>query len=152
MGGYMHQLKVYASIYDESNEGWVWVSRNTGVNSRDHISIKFNDKRIYCIGRVLEEFDIKHYNHQPHTIKIEGDDQSVVVMSRFYRDKLDHLERQKKYEFEIKKIRPWNFVIKIYTLTQHPDNYVEIAAWLGIWSLCLGFAGLLISLFSLTCR
>lgn len=79
--------KVFAALYSESLEGWIWTSNKTLQQNAFIIVTNVNTgKKIRCFHRVVDENFIRKYNRE-RTINIASKD-SVVVMNSFYRDLL----------------------------------------------------------------
>lgn len=145
------RYKVYAALYDESSEGWIWLPQKLekqNFSSRDIIVIKTkqNTQKVYCICRIIDNnFKRKYNKSDSGRCKIDNTDQAIV-MSSYYRDMLGGLKTQEEYEFEIKRTKcPY---YKIRALFQHPDNAIRIAIWLAIISIMIGMVSIIISISS----
>ena len=139
------RCKVFTSMWEDSNEGWVWIPPEKAFNSRDYISLKElkNNKEVVVTCRKIDTNFLSRYNH-PRRKRIE-DVNSAIVINSWYRDKLGELQTGAEYEFEIKKIGKLN-PKKLMMLIQHPDNAIKLATWLAFLSILLGGVSVLLTI------
>lgn len=143
------KYEVFAALYEDSNEGWIWMPGEKDFDSRDHITVKSiaTGKKVTCVCRIIDDNYIIQYNQPPR--RIIANPKEAIVLSTYYRDKLADRAKSKEiktsniYEFEIKKVWRFNYFRKILALVQHPDNAIKIATWLAIISIIIGLLGLL---------
>jgi hypothetical protein len=137
---------IFAALYDEATEGWIWVPTGQGFSSGDYIKINClsTGKEIVSSCRIIDKYFLERYN-KPHRNFIE-DKKSALVMSLHYRKILEEIETGKDYEFEIVRLEGKLNLNKLKAFTQHPNNYVRIASLLAIMSIILGFAGVLLNI------
>jgi len=126
---------VFAALYDDTNQGWIWMPKEKGFNSRDYITLKSTEtsKKITCTCRIIDDNFLTYYN-QPPRINIQ-DPNLALVISAYYRDMLGELKTGETYEFEIEKVGKFNYRRKIIAILHHPDNGIKIAACLAIISI-----------------
>ena len=48
---------VFAALYDDTNQGWIWMPKEKGFNSRDYITLKSTEtsKKITCTCRIIDD-------------------------------------------------------------------------------------------------
>ncbi|MGD0785071.1 MAG: hypothetical protein ABR969_04590 [Sedimentisphaerales bacterium] len=139
-------LKVFASLHEESREPWIWVPNNIGVKSGNVVRVlcTSTQKKIWCICRILDNNFVREYNRND-TFGIKNENDSVVVISKHYRDKLGIQNTGNKYEFKISRSLPiWGTV---RTILDHPDPCYRFLFWLAVISITItiafGLAGLI---------
>lgn len=142
-------LEVFKSLQEDSNVGWVWIPPLDTIRSRDHIklSVESFSRSVLCIARTIDDNFLRNYNGRESTKPINLQNQAIVI-SDYYREKLG-IQAGENYEFDIHRIRGWNFVGKTRALLQHPDNTAKIAGWLALISIGLSLAGVILSLCSI---
>jgi len=37
---------VFAALYDDTNQGWIWMPKEKGFNSRDYITLKSTEEEL----------------------------------------------------------------------------------------------------------
>jgi len=139
-------MQIYKSIYEESNEGWIWISSMNGIKSRQLIHVKNTqtDKSIYVSCRIIDNDFIKIYNAGNNRKKMNLN--NSMVISSYYRDLLEINENVDISTFEIKLIEKKQICKKIQFLTKHPDLALRLATELAIISVTIGFVSILISI------
>ncbi len=75
--------------------------------------------------------------------KDKQDEKDSIMLSAYYRDKLKIAGDQKTVELKIKEC---GFIGRIRACFDHPQVVVRVAAWMGVVSAILGFAGLMVGL------
>lgn len=138
------KLKVYASLAEDINNGWVWVPESL-MRERTVVRIK-NEKSgkfVYCEALQIGENYLKRYNTNDRTYQIT-DKSSSVVMSEWYRKKLGIDKTQDEIEFGVvRKDHPWGH---LRASLHHPQIIVRLAAELAILSVVLGVIGVYLGL------
>src|SRR5579864_6613231 len=136
--------RVFAALYEEATEGWVWfatpppephrliILRNLDIKSRPII---------YCEARLIDENFVKFYNEKPHTRKIDPKNFSdVIVINDWYRRALGIPSTKTEVVLEVRQ--PKNpFWPALRAGSQHPDPAVRLANRLGLLSTWLGLVG-----------
>jgi len=143
-------LKVLASLHEESREPWIWIPNNIcGVKSGNVVRVLYtsNQKKIWCICRTLDNDFVQKYNEHDRTYNIKNENDSVVVMSKHYRDKLGIQKTRDDYKFRISRGLPiWG---PVRAILHHPDPCYRLLFWLTAISILLGFASIGLSLVSI---
>jgi hypothetical protein len=135
------KLRVYASLAEDINNGWVWVPECL-TQKRSVVKITNIDsgKKIYCeVLPISDNFKIR-YNEGNRTFKISDKEISIVI-NEWYRHKLCINKTQEEYNFEV--MVSDNYLGHIMASLHHPQVIVRIATNLGILGLLLGVIGLL---------
>lgn len=142
------RFQVFASLFEESNSGWVWMPKEGDFTSRDHIEIKVpaNRKSCVCWCRIIDANFLRNYNMPPR-LKIDKAEQALVI-NDYYRGILD-IKSNHEYEVEITRVKRWQYHKKIQALLCHPDNSIKLATWLALWSVFLGVVGIFLGILSL---
>jgi hypothetical protein len=133
------KLKVFASLSEDINNGWVWVPESL-VGERSVVRIKNgkSGKVIFCEALQIGENYLTRYNTNDRTYRID-DKNKTIVMSEWYRKKLGIPETQTEIEFEVmKKDNPWGH---LRASLHHPQIVVRLAMKLAILSIVLGAIG-----------
>jgi hypothetical protein len=137
------KYKVLAALYDELNQGWVWVT-NSGLESRAVVKItnKKNNKAVYCECLEIEDNYMSKYNNLPreHINKKEA----TIIINAWYRGRLGGLKTQTNHELEIRAANGWWG--KLRACCQHPQVVVRIATRLAILSIILAVISIFLSL------
>ncbi len=160
---------VLASLHDESNFGWVWLPESSSkeYNSRDLVKIEAEKtgKKIYTICRIIDDNFIRIYHNrlkkdcgndrdnnksdkdyncdENECNKITGNGYNIVI-SDYYRAKLGIDKGENSLIFT--KVSNSNIFAKVKYLLEHPDNAIQIAAFLAIASILISSIGILLSL------
>ena len=141
------ELYVYASLNEESKEGWVWIPCIKGIES-NFIKIRNLEtkKHIICEKRLLDENYINRYNNRKTTRNITID--KCIIINEYYRSELGNISPGKKINFEITDVKCpiWKY---IYAPLKHPNPYVRASIILGIISLTLGALSILLSILTI---
>jgi hypothetical protein len=136
------EYRVLASLRDELNQGWVWVT-NCGLDSRSVVKItnKKTKKRIYCECLEIDDNYIFVYNNPPR----ENIDESkaTIIISAWYRKKLGGINTKTNHDLEITAANGW--FGKLRANLQHPQVVVRMATWLAIISVGLGVLSICLS-------
>lgn len=137
------EYKVLASLRDEMNQGWVWVT-NSGLESRSVVKItnSKNNKAIFCECLEIEDNYISAYNNPPR-INIDKDEPTITINS-WYRKRLGGIATKTTHELEIREANGWYG--RLRANIGHPQVVVRMAVWLSLLSLGLGVLGVCISL------
>lgn len=143
------KLKVFASLAEDINSGWVWVPESfVGERTVVRIRHKKTGKAVYCEALQVGGNYLKRYNTNERTKKITDKDASIV-MSEWYRKKLGVENTQEEIEFVIvAKNNPWGH---LRASLQHPQIVVRLAMELAILSVVLGVVGVYLGMGS-TCK
>lgn len=134
------KLKVFASLAEDINNGWVWVPESL-VADRTVVRIKNKNpgNSVYCEALPIGENYLKRYNTNNRTYKI-NDTNVSIVMNEWYRKKLGITKTQEELEFDIvTKDNPWGH---LRASLQHPQIVVRLAMELAIIGLVLGVVGI----------
>jgi len=140
------RLKVYASLAEDINNGWVWVPESI-VSERVVIKVKNCDsgRSVYCEVIPFGDNFVSRYN-QGNRYSISDRDASVVV-NEWYRKKLGIGFTQTDCEFQIKRAdNPYGH---LKASLQHPQIVVRLAMEFSIVGLVLGIVGLVLGFISL---
>lgn len=137
---------VYAAPTEEINAGWVWVG-SPQLPSRCIIKIKNEQLHatVFCEALQIDENFLNVYNSAGR-IPIDQPDMTIVI-NAWYRKRLGEIVTQSKQELKITSAD--NLWGRIRACIQHPQVVVRLATWLGILSVVLGVAGVIISLLRL---
>ena len=144
-------LKIYAALFEESKEGWVWIPPIGDNIKSEFIKIIELRKRRYivCEKRILDKNYIKVYNNKSTTKRIdENKIEESIVINAFYRNKLGIDNTQEIVKLKIVEA---NGCIDKYISAplHHPNSFVRMGIILGIISMILGVIGLLLGLISI---
>ena len=141
-------FKIFASLSEESKEGWVWMPPSANVTS-DFVKIKNPKMRksIICERRILDENYLKHYISKNKTRNIEDKDNSLIINAH-YRNKLGGLSTTERAALKITEARG---IIQIWLRAplDHPSPFMRLGIKLGIISVVLGFIGLFLGIISI---
>lgn len=109
-------LRIYASLRDESDQGFIWIHKSQlpkSANSRPIVRLKskMTGESVYCEARTIDENFLKHYNHKHDShlsrITITNERQkSALVISKWYRDKLG-IETKRHFEIDVQLQDNW---------------------------------------------
>ena len=132
-----------ASLRDELNQGWVWVT-NAGFDSRSVVKItnKGAKKTIYCECLEIDDNYTFAYNNPPRE-NIDKN-KATITISAWYRKRLGGIDTKTNQELEIRVANGW--LGKLLANLQHPQVVVRMATWLAIISVGLGALGVCLSL------
>jgi hypothetical protein len=140
---------VYAALHDESNAGWVWLSRpQLGSRSLVHVRNLKNGRTVYCQLREIDDNFVALYDDCSRTINLAGPDRErAAVIGDWYRRALGIPSTQSSEDLDVTRARipGWH---AIRACCQHPEPVVRLAARLGVWSVWLGLLGLAFSMYS----
>ena len=139
------KLKVFASLAEDINNGWVWVPESlVGERTVIRIENKKSGKVVYCEALQIGENYLKRYNKNNSTYQIH-DKNSSIVMSEWYRKKLGITKTQEEIEFVIvTNDNPWGH---LRASLHHPQIVVRLAMELAIISVVLGAIGAYLGVF-----
>jgi hypothetical protein len=145
------KLRVFASLAEDINNGWIWVSKSV-VENRSVVKIKDietdSGKSVFCEAIPIDESFISRYNNSELTHKIKDEEASIFI-NGWYRKKLGIGETQQEQNFQITVAdNCWGH---IRASLHHPQNVVRLAVTLAIISVFLGIVSLfpmITSLFS----
>ena len=132
--------KVLASMRQDMNEGWVWVT-GLDIEPRSIIKIKNKDKNrkqsVYCEYLEIDANYIREYN-QPPRVNIKADEKTLVI-NGWYRKSLGGIGTGQNHDLQITPASGlWG---KFRASTGHPQIVVRLATWLAIISVALGLLG-----------
>ena len=145
------KYKVFASMWEDSNEGWVWIPPEKGFEPRDFITVKEtkSGEKISCICRIIDPWFLDHYNQPPRRYIDLNEEYPPIVLNDHYRRKLGRkgwkIETDQVYELEIKRVGKLNYYRKTGALLHHPNNVVSLATFLAVWSVILGGISILLN-------
>jgi hypothetical protein len=139
------QWKIYAAIYDEISEGFVWLMDDSLVCTSDHrcvvkITNPASKRSVFCEALQIDKNFERRYNVSP---RFTIDPASAMVMSEWYRKGLGGLQTQIEYPLKVVGTRSWNWYGKFRAWAGHPQLAVRSGAWLGLMGLGLGFLGMI---------
>jgi hypothetical protein len=131
--------KVYASLKEDLNEGWVWLQMaNLSPRAVVRIENRNNRKTIYCEALQIDENYLKIYNHSPR-VTITEPEHSIVI-NDWYRKLLGNIETKQEHNIRVSEA---NYLCgKLRSTQQHPQIVVRMASWLAILSVVLGVVSL----------
>lgn len=137
------EYKVLASLRDEMNQGWVWVT-NSGLESRSVVKItnQKNKKSVFCECLEIEDNYIAAYNKPPR-VSINKNE-PIITINSWYRKKLGGIDTKTTHELEIRAANGW--CGRLRANIGHPQVVVRMAVWLSLLSLGLGVLSVCISL------
>ena len=137
------KYKVLASLRDELNQGWIWVT-NSGLEPRSVVKVTNlkNQKSIFCECLEIEDNYIFTYNKHPR-VNINKSEPTITINS-WYRKKLGGIETKTIHELEIRAAN--GLFGRLRANFHHPQVIVRIAIWLSLLSLGLGVLGVCLSL------
>lgn len=134
------KLRVYASLAEDINNGWVWVPE-TLTQQRSVVKLKSIDsgKEVYCEALPIGDNFKTRYNEGARTFQI-SDKATSIVINEWYRHKLCISKTQVEHFFDITPAdNCWGHLM---ASLHHPQIIVRIATKLGILGLFLGIVGL----------
>jgi hypothetical protein len=145
----MQPYKVYASLRQDLNEGFVWLKK-PDLPTRCLVKIRnaSNRRSVFCEALQFESNFLSQYNQPPRTT-IADEDLSIVI-NAWYRARLGGLEPHKEYPLEITRVRSWWG--RMRACMHHPQNVVRVAVWLGLVSVGLGIIGVILGVISVCPR
>lgn len=138
---------VYAALYSESKEGWIWISPKEYDGNFITIRNPLNNKSITCMLRTIDDNFIKYYKENSIN-KMEIDKNPSMVVSEYYRKILEietKTKSNKTSDLEIYRPSIYEKTIKVYS--QNPNPFIRIGIILGIVSVMLGLMPLLPTIF-----
>lgn len=137
-------MKLFASLREDSQQGWIWLQDNLPARSVVKIKNIGNGKVIYCEALQIDKNFLASYNRSSRfTIKSP---QESLVISGWYRACLGGVSTQSDIRLEITPCNSWWGKFK--ACTHHPQTVVRVAAWLGVLSLVLGLLGIVLGVAS----
>ena len=139
-------LNIFRSLHEESNEGWIWTSPVSGINSRDLVNVinKSTGKSICVYCRIIDNNYVNIYNSNGGRKNISN--YNSIVLSSYYRDKLGIMHDETNSEFELKKIKFYQMIKIIRFLFGHPEVSLKLVTILAVTSIFFGFIGIIISI------
>lgn len=139
-------LKIYASLWEDSQQGWVWLQApKLPLRCIVIISNPANKRAVYCEALQIDDNFLKRYN-QPQRIFIETPENALVI-NEWYRARLGGIQTQTKVNLIIRPVS-CQLYGKFKACTHHPQVIVRISVWLGFISVILGLIGIFISIAS----
>lgn len=142
---------IYASLFEESKEGWVWIPPlGDDIKSEFIKIIEVKKGRfIVCEKRILDKNYIKIYNNKSTTKRIdENKIDECLIINAYYRNKLGIDKTQERVKLKI--VEANGFIDKnIRAPFHHPNPFVRMGIRLGIVSVILGCIGLVLGLLSI---
>ena len=133
------KLKVFASLAEDINNGWVWVPESlVGERTIVRIINKNSGKFAFCEVLQIGENYLNRYNTNDRTFQIR-DKTASIVMSEWYRKKLGIKKTQDEIEFDF--VITDNYLGHVGASLQHPQIVVRLAMKLAIISVVLGAVG-----------
>jgi len=133
------KLKVFASLSEDINNGWVWVPESL-VDERVVVRIKNKEsgKVVFCEALQIGNNFLSRYNTNNRTHPVTDIDGSIVI-NEWYRKKLGITVTQTEVKFEVtKKDNPWGH---LNATLQHPQIVVRLSMELAILGFVLGLLG-----------
>jgi len=130
--------KIYASLKQDMNEGWVWVTNPT-INNRCIVRISNRDtnKTVYCEAMSIDHNYREAYkNGWTETI---NPGESVITMNQWYRNKLG-IDSTGSYA-SLMVSPETHLLARFRSCIDHPQVVVRLATWLGLVSVVLGIIG-----------
>jgi|GEM_PF-1045709 len=146
--GVRKKFIIHAALFEEENEGWVWMAPI--MPSRSVVKIKDCDTKhkVFCQIRNFDGNFIKRYNENPSTVDIR-DPCQTIVMSGWYRDALGGFDTTRKSNqertLEIKSACIWGWR-SLRAACHHPDLAVRLGTRLGVLGAYLGIVSLIFGL------
>jgi hypothetical protein len=159
---------VYASLRDEANEGWAWLSL-PDYPSRTLIEIRNGKQKVFCEYRKIDENFRRDYNCGRRTLQIDSQQKKccALVLNDWYRrglgirtsweraceadkDKSPPCNDETKYPtpLQIRPLKFWGWR-SLRVTSHHPDIVVRLATRLGVLGALLGIVGILAGVFPL---
>lgn len=129
-------LKVYAALTDDINNGHVWVKDDSLKKPRGIVRITIHSKRrgVYCEALQIDQNFLRAYS-TARTLEI-GAPESAIVMSFWYRGKLGISATNTTHPISLTSALPiWGH---FWACMHHPQIVVRVA-------LILGFVGVVLS-------
>ena len=135
---------IYAALYEESKEGWVWIPPTNEINSEFiRIINPKTEKYIVCERRTLDDNYVKYYNNRHGARKINKEDiERCIVINEYYRNKLGNISTKEEVELEIvetNKIRGY-----LQGALHHPNQYLRYGIMSNILALIFGMLSLIL--------
>jgi hypothetical protein len=134
------KLKVFASLSEDINNGWVWLPASI-VPKRIVVKVQNldNKKAVHCEALPIGNNFTTRYNDATNTNKI-SDSNSCIVLNEWYREKLGIDSTQTEHEFRV--ITADNPYGHFRASLSHPQIVVRLAMELGFIGLILGIISL----------
>jgi hypothetical protein len=148
----MTKYRIYASLHEESNEGWIWLPEGIDrIQPRDFIIIKRKGYKsaIRCQARTIDErFSnfykkrLKEYKEKNNEAKrdyvdlldqIKSMESLPIVMNDYYR-KILHIKPRDEYD-DLEIFKADHFYQKLLAFIHHPNDVVKIATYLALISI-----------------
>lgn len=161
--------RIFASLHEDTDKGWVWVSPGKSFESRTTVLItrEFNGQKwsVYCEYREIDVNFIMKYDRKEGTqcmyflnhgkakeasrsdVKLEGLE-DVVVINQWYRKALGnvkttkHDENPEQLSFKVPYPLWWG---DLRAACQHPEPGVRVATRIAILGTWLGVTALLLA-------
>lgn len=140
------KLKIFASLAEDINNGWVWVPENVvGERSVVRLKNKSSSKIVYCEALQLGQNYMERYNtnHRTHPI---SDPTASIVMNEWYRKKLGVRETRTKIDVDL--VKADHFWGHMRACLHHPQIVVRLAMELAILSVVLGAVGVYFGIYT----
>ena len=135
------QYKLLASLKDDMNQGWIWIS-HPSIANRSIVEVIVERKSIYCEALMIDH-NYKEAYKSGWTYNLPSDS-PIITINSWYRKKLGIEKTNTEYEL---KIKPANhFFGKFSACYQHPQIVVRVATWLGAISVLLGVVSVTIAI------
>ncbi|MGB4058540.1 MAG: hypothetical protein WBK77_10720 [Alphaproteobacteria bacterium] len=150
--GKVNKYKIHAALRSEIDAGHVWIDEKSfeslfKTQARPIIKVtnKNNHKSFVCEALQIDKNFLDDYNKKPRITINENE--NVMVLSKWYRDKLDKLGGVKTKQEYCLEIVSFNcFCGRISSCLLHPMVAVRVGTWLGIISVVLGAIGVVLGI------
>ena len=111
MNQFMKTLRIYASIHEESEAGYVWIHKSQLPKTAKNRPIvrlksKMTGKSVYCEARTIDANFLNHYSQDSRLTITNERQKSALVISEWYRDKLG-IEKNRDFEIEVQLRDNW---------------------------------------------
>lgn len=131
------RFTVYAALFDDLNQGYIWLDGDHLFREVIKITNAKNKKSIYCVALNIEGNFRCKYNDS-NTFKL-NESKKAIVISQWYREGLG-VDRQEVVDLEI--CRSDDFFKSCYwkmrACQTHPELTNRVAFWLGISGVFFG--------------
>jgi hypothetical protein len=135
----MGSYAIRKALKDETNEGWIWLARQ----SRTVVKNKNprGKRAVYSQVRDIRDPNfLKHYNQPGGGRRLISDEHHTMVMSQWYRLGLGIPGTATEAELEVKEFGRWGWRWwgELRAASHHPDIVVRLATGLGVLGAYLG--------------
>ena len=142
----MANLRVYAALSNDVNQGWVWIGLKSQLPHRSIVRMvaRNSGKSAFCEVLSIDSNFLRAYNKPPR-ISIKIPEESLVA-PEWYREKLG-IKTRSYAEIDVE---PANHALGMFrACMDHPQVVVRLAAVLAVLSVLLGVVGVVFGLISL---